>query len=342
MKLWYSPYELKSQRGFLGSKDSVGIRHGALLKIEFEKDFVGYSDLHVWPELGDKDLNEQLNYLKQKNVCTDVLKKSTHRAKLDAEARRNSKSLATFIPDLANHYLIPDLNELQNEETLKMIAQQMSSFGFDTIKVKVGKNLKKEFLALETYWRRLCDFASKVIHVRIDFNETQSVDAIKDALNLISVELKASLDFFEDPSPYLADEWSSLKKQTGVRLALDRPLVNNPTQVGPGVDIVVVKPAITDLSSELLSKSFNNKDFCVTSYLGHPMGQIADAYESGLLIERGANLICGGLASHLVYESSAFSERLEVSQSRLRLLEPGIGFGFGDLLEKQNWKRLDQ
>lgn len=172
--------------------------------------------------------------------------------------------------------------------------------GFDTVKVKGLVEVDPRF------------------RVRIDFNARLTAEEF---LALVPRLPRERLDFVEDPCPYDEATWSELRRATGVRLALDR---------SEGVaDVLVHKPA--------LSAAFPAFDgeVVVTSYLDHPVGVLSAAYVAAT---HDVSARCG-LATHVVYEADAFSERLRLEGARL-VPPAGSGFGFDDLIEELPWQTL--
>lgn len=172
--------------------------------------------------------------------------------------------------------------------------------GFDTVKVKGLVDVDPQF------------------RVRIDFNAQLTAEEFRAIVPRLPRE---RLDFVEDPCPYDESTWAELRSTTGVRLALDR---------FEGVaDVLVHKPA--------LSATFPRFDgeIVVTSYLDHPIGQLCAAYVAAT---HAVSARCG-LATHVLYEPDAFSERLRLDGARL-VPPSGTGLGFDDLLEELPWQTL--
>ena len=63
----------------------------------------------------------------------------------------------------------------------------------------------------------------------------------------------------------------------------------------------------------------------------------AAAWEAARAAESGGTVLACGLLSHLAYEMDAFSEQLSISHGVL-IGPAGPGFGFGELLEAQQWE----
>lgn len=107
--------------------------------------------------------------------------------------------------------------------------------GIRTFKFKCGRDLSREREVI----LRAASFPD--VRVRIDPNESFS---LKEALDFLSDLPREAIDWIEDPTNNVA-EWGSLRRSTGVPLALDEPLARGLSatraeEIGP--DVVVLKP----------------------------------------------------------------------------------------------------
>ena len=96
-------------------------------------------------------------------------------------------------------------------------------------------------------------------------------------------------------------------------------------------DVVVVKPALEDVPA-------TTKEIVITSYMDHPVGQLFAAYVAATY-SAGRPPPVAGLATHILFESDPFIERMQLDGARL-VPPPGTGIGFDDLLESLPWKKL--
>lgn len=176
---------------------------------------------------------------------------------------------------------------------------------FDTLKIKMSAG---EVVDPELAQYRL----------RLDYNAALAPD------DLLSQDLpRQSVEFIEDPCPYDEVAWRNLRA-AGFRLALDRAAADVSQ-----ADVLVIKPAVQDVPD-------SEKEIVITSYMDHPLGQVCAAWVAAT---RRTSSRCG-LLTHILYEESAFSERLSLDGARL-VPPPGTGFGFDDLLEQLPWARLN-
>jgi len=245
----------------------------------------GVADIHPWPELGDAPLDEQLTML-ARGETTALTHASLHFASLDARARREGRNLFDGLTIPPSHWPGPDPPD-----------------GFDTVKLKSIDRIPDR------------------VRLRIDFNATLTVGEF---VRIAATLPRERIDFIEDPCPYDATTWLDLRARTGLRLALDRAIAEEPA----GVDVLIVKPAlqpIPDTAAEVI----------VTSYMDHPIGQLCAAYAAA---NAGITTTCG-LITHVLYENDPFIERMQIDGTRLVPPE-GNGWGFNDLLENLPWQKL--
>lgn len=177
---------------------------------------------------------------------------------------------------------------------------------FDTVKVKGGRDFDPASLPPR-------------VRVRIDFNGTL------DEESFVRMELpRERIDFVEDPVPYDGATWRRLRERTGLRLAVDRIVATD------GVDVVIVKPALQELSRVALP-------LVITSSMDHPIGQFGAAYVAAQHAAA-VDTRCG-LFTHVLYEPNEFSDAIRADGSRL-LAPAGTGVGFDAQLERMPWERL--
>lgn len=317
MKVSYSPYELTGRRGLTNRK-------GALLKVQFPDGLIGYADCSPVELWGDKKLSDQLQALKNKKY-TSLVKRALHFARIDAEARHQKQNLFFGLKIPKSHYLIPSL--LNWEET--EIDQALEE-GFAFFKVKLGKKLNEELVSLKTL---LCYLQEKHAKLRLDFNLALShlqflklFEEIKEWQNVI--------DFCEDPFPFVPDTWKEIQ-QTNISLACDYnslEAISHPH----AANYLVYKPATQEEQPFLKSA----RQIVITSYLDHPLGQLAAAYVAAKMQQQMPDKInpCG-LLSHHYYLSNSFSEQLHHHETQL-IPPEGNGFGFDTLLQRQQWHEL--
>lgn len=298
-------------------------RSGALLKVRFEDGLIGYADCHPWVELGDASLTEQLRLLNQ-GMLTSLTQRSLHFAYLDANARSEGVSLFSGLTIPRSHFLLPNLEQCD----LSKIEAAVQC-GFDCIKMKLGRHLIAELPKL----KELLEMFPSVT-CRLDFNLKLSSDQFAHVLQEIA-PWKEQIEFYEDPFAFETEAWEALQKR-GYRLACDYQS-HQAIGFSSATAVLVLKPAIQDHVHFLANLT---QKLVVTSYLDHPLGQMTAAYVAAAA-QRDAPGCVGtcGLLSHTVYQTNEFSDQLKCQGPEL-IPPTGTGFGFDDLLAKQQWRPL--
>jgi O-succinylbenzoate synthase len=327
-ELKVSQYELfpKSTLGKLGAKRS---RKGVLCRFRFEDGMEGYSDLHAWPELGDLPLAEQISLLRQ-GKFTPLSSQALWFARQDAQARFRGQSLWEGVGKIPpSHFLVTDLSRLSLSRL-----ETLSDVGFDRLKIKLGPLWREDAARLASWVQELNRFS---FLLRLDLNSSFSRDEFEELLEMLGPARKL-LDFVEDPFPYDSLAWGQVQGKWKVRLALDR-IPNDPKvefQAG-SFSVLIHKPAIQEPRWALdLAKSLDIS-LAITSYLGHPLGQLSAAWVAATVAaEDSCRMEQCGLLSHEVYEQSVFSTKL-VTQGPILLPPSGNGIGWEDHLRKLEW-----
>lgn len=321
-EIWISRYELRPLPA-LNSKASSAPKLGALLRVGH-----GFADLHPWPELGDKPLDEQLTLLAS-GTTTPSTRASLLFAEADGEARATGKSIFDGLTIPASHSL---RLTSEGEIDIEGLARQ----GFERIKVKAGKNLDSERVWITGVLSKI-DATRLTLKMRIDFNASVTRSQLESFLSFIPTSLRGHIEFLEDPLPYHPDTWQELRDAYGVRLAAD---FEKPSDTFRGIDTLVIKPARENVAAQLEMAEEHELRVVVTSSLDHPVGQMGAAFAAARLQRDHPDLVDAcGLLSHTSYQPDAFSERIAMDGPHL-IPPSGTGVGFDDLLAALPWKRL--
>ncbi|MDR3607179.1 MAG: enolase C-terminal domain-like protein [Oligoflexia bacterium] len=319
MRLWVSPYELVP-RGKISELAAARPRRGVLLKIEFDRDKIGYADLFPWTELGDEPLLEQINRLKT-GEYTALGRSSLAFARRDAEARAQGISLWDGLEIPASHFLI-----LNSETPDHTEIDRALEAGFTHFKAK----LPPEPARAARIVHQLVEWIGPRRKLRLDFNSGLNAGGYAQFANEVEFP---RLDFIEDPTPWNPESGFRVPADT-FPLAVDREsalAIESP--ICPRV--IIVKPAAQEWEY-LAARAKKHKIRAVfTSYLDHPMGQAFAALAAALAAPP---LEIAGLISHPAYAANAFSELLSYQGPKLIVPREGTGIGFDDLLEKRRWK----
>ncbi len=328
-------YTLTPRLSSLGGHAKGREREGALLKVEYDDEAIGYADIHPWVELGDEPLAIQLQKLSNFET-TPLTQRSLELATLDAEARRNSVSLfqGLKIPD--SHFLVTDLKKGFADEVLRA-----RDDGYTTLKIKVGRSvqsLNEDRAVLEHAMNALEGFK-----LRFDFNSQRSHEDVQTWVQSLSLGLRSAIEFVEDPCPWNLGNWIQLRERAHVPVAIDHesedifstPAGFNGDPYTQLLACVIVKPAVQDPST-ITNETLK---YVVTSYLDHPIGQMGAALEAGFLAERAKVETCG-LLSHHSYEQNAYSESFPSVGPQFIPPTGDFGIGYGELLEREKWHEL--
>jgi O-succinylbenzoate synthase len=337
VKIAISRYELTPRRDHGGGGASP--RSGALIRFEFEPNLVGYADCHPWPELGDISLNVQMEMLRT-GATTPQLNRARAFARTDAIARSSGEFLFEGMEIPESHATFPYALSLNPSRAIaESRLDHLCALGFNAVKIKVGNSPLIEITEIARIFPAL---RSRGFHVRFDFNEKLSREDASGFVNSLIHELGSDtswIDWLEDPCLFDIDDWERLRAEFGIPLALDRSFSKLDLDAQVPVDVLVLKPAVTSPDDAFELAGELNLPIAVTSYLDHPLGQVAAAWVAGKAMASRKPLMSGGLATHLVYESNPFSEELLVENGQL-IPSLGTGFGFDELLEGTEWQPL--
>ncbi|MFL5813969.1 MAG: enolase C-terminal domain-like protein [Bdellovibrionia bacterium] len=327
MRIFYSPYELKP-RTSLSSQASADARPGALLKIEHDDLGTGYADLFPWPELGDQPLADQLAML-QSGLFTSLSRNSFVFTRADARARAEKKSLWEGLAIPKNHKLITDAASLLTGDLLDKILSEE----FERIKLKLGREPKSDADHVNKIAKKLNGKAK----LRLDFNSSLTKSNWQTFCETLSAEAVNAIDFIEDPIEWDAKEGFGPSPRQ-LKLAVDR---SSDTVIDSTTcpDVIIIKPAVSDVASSLVKAKNWHKRIVFTSYLDHPVGQLWAAWSAATAAKETAVDICG-LLSQDAYEPNSFQSLIMTEGPKL-VPPHGTGIGWDAELESLcEWKEL--
>lgn len=314
--IWISPYRLKS-RGFLNAVSARREFEGILIRAGD-----GYGCIHPWTELGDPPLEKCLKDLKGRRFWP-IVRRAMRCAEFDHTARVAEESLFEEMEVPRSH---ATLVKGDREE----LAAALEA-GFDIVKLKMGRDLKKETVFLT---EMIAEYPK--LKWRLDFNESLDPSAAEAFFEEFSLKERMSFDFVEDICPFSETVWSGLWKKFRVRLAVDR-------ESGPhrkAAQVTVVKPAVDEPFLLGESAAMNGQSVVMTSYMDHPLGQAFAAWEAartGLLFP-GLIGTCG-VQTHHLFEKDAFVEALGDWKPEFNI-PGGTGLGFDDQLGELTWVKI--
>lgn len=324
MKIDHALYTLTVERHYL-TVQGYTQRHGALLRFTFDDGSFGYADCHPWQELGDLPLADQLQLLSQ-GKFTPLTERSLIFATLDEAARIKKKNLFEKLTIPQSHFLVANILAWH----LPLIAEAIEQ-KFTVLKIKLGTDLQNELVRLKALFKWL---EKTDLKVRLDFNLKLTKEKFQSFLSEISPWWHL-IDFCEDPFLFNVNSWKEIQK-IGPALACDARSEQAISHANAS-KVCVIKPA---QQSEIpfLQKPSDQR-LVITSYLDHPLGQLSAAYSAALVSRDSKRVDVCGLMSHRIYQPNAFSEQLCWNNANFKI-PPGTGFGYDDLLAKQDWKTL--
>lgn len=334
---------------------------GALIAVRNSTQYWGYADLHPWETLGDLEIEEQLSLIK-KGSPTIQSEITLLAAQRDLRARENQENLIHYSPEIINHYLLLDDNELNPIFSSSLFLERDSIKPF-IVKCKVSPLNFKFLINLineESQKKR-----SFPLRWRLDFNSLFSYDDVINFWSQLSLKSKDLIDFIEDPCPYSRDLWNQLINKS-IPLAMDlelRSLFKSKYNKTTGFStfeveenllnelstqnlIFVLKPAIQKMEfwHQWLKK--NPHHFIITSYLDHPVGLLHALYWSEifykdfsyLMKESGLNLSLSNdyLLKYWPFLKQNFDQgNFWTNQNQIE-----SGIGFTQKLESLSWQIL--
>lgn len=301
IKQWkFAPYTLQP----LKASAILNNRQGTLLQIDFADGLRGYADCHPWVTCGDQPLQQQLESLAN-GTLTALLHRSLHFARLDAEARADGSNILQRAAMPRSHWLSLDPSDCSTPVWE----------GISYIKIKGQESLLPLIKSLPEHFL-----------LRPDFNSTFSREQFEHYLEQHKEQLHR-FDYFEDPFPFDEKTWQEVQGCWNISLACDRK--SSDAFGKPAcAKVIIYKPAVQYFDSHP-----SDQRLVVTSYLDHPLGQVAAAFEASRLCWHEVS----GLNSHRVYEPTAFSQQLSQHGSAFNAPK-GVGFGFDELLTNMEWQ----
>lgn len=319
-EIFFSEFTLTSEH-FWNSQSQCKLRKGVLLKIQFDRNLVGYSCYNPWPELGDETYQEGLALLK-KGEMTHLLTQSFYWADVDAKARIENISLRDSIQPLKNHFLVQDIEQFikdKNQEILKR---------FSVFKIKMGRDLKKEASLLSAILNNIAEFqARKVsdIKLRLDFNGKMSFEEFNLWYKSLPIEIKSQIDFIEDAfDPRTCVDLNELKNPLYAWDFYHSKIVDPKT--------VIVKP------TRFLPKITQDQRRVFTHSFDHPIGIVISHFAASQSAEAYQEI--HGLNFENVQCSDGSHQDFSFDQNKMIIKKSGSGFGFDELFKDTKWQAL--
>lgn len=326
IKLSYSPYTLNP----VSSLNAVSLptpREGVLFKVDWNDGHIGYGDLQPWPELGDATLQEQLAGLRAGKISAQI-EQTIWLARRDAEARAKKRNLFDFGIPVKNNYTLTHIEDLEGG-----LLDQLKADGFDTIKVKIGRDLQDEAAALVR-------IAAAGFKIRLDFNALANWQIFERFMKNLTPSVRSYIEYVEDPFPYEPNAWLEAKKLAPIAIDNQYHKVRWDDLKENPFDIIVIKPAKMDVDTAIYQCQEHGLKATVTSYMDHPVG-VAHAITVAMELKKahGDLILQAGCLTHRLYQMDRFAAELDVKGPFIRRV-PGTGVGFDQLLGEMSWYHI--
>jgi len=311
-----SLYQLRS-RGFLNAVSSRRVFDGALIRSGD-----GFGCIHPWPELGDPPLEKCLEDLAGERRWP-IVRRALRCAEYDAAARQREESLFEEME-------VPDSHATLARGDMADIEAAVEA-GFNVVKLKMGRDLPREAKFLEE-----AAAAFPQLRWRLDFNEVPDAATVTGLLLGLAENVRAAIDFVEDPCPFSESTWAALHRETRLALAIDKEAAPH----REAAQVTVIKPAIDEPYLLAEAAIAHRQRVVVTSYMDHPFGQAFAAWEAARteLHFPGLVGVCG-LQTHHLFDAGTPTAELGPWSPKFKVPE-GTGLGFDDYLESLTWTRL--
>jgi DNA-binding Lrp family transcriptional regulator len=173
------------------------------------------------------------------------------------------------------------------------------------------------------------------LRLRLDFNSTLAPHEFRAFAAAIGPELRATIDFIEDPCPFDPQLWHGLQHATGLQLAVDR----GSDLPGAANFLGVVKPAVEDAASQIAAAARSGRRLVITSNMDHPLGQLWAALHAARAACAGVLHGPCGLLTHGLFEPLPDIPSPRATNGVLEI-PPGPGLGYDREWSALKWEPL--
>jgi O-succinylbenzoate synthase len=258
-----------------------------------------------------------------------MLEQSIWLARKDAQLRKQDKNAFDGVATIKNNYIVSDINSEPEG-----FADRLKADGFETVKIKVGRDLQKEAELISHLGR---DGAFKL---RLDFNAVGTWQTYERFMSTVDKIALQRVQYVEDPFPFEAQAWTEAKRFAPIAIDNQISKVDLKKLKGKPFDVVVLKPAKMDVSSTVQSCVMHDLKIAVTSYMDHPVGVIhALAIASELKKAHPSRVLDAGCMTLKLFQMDAYSAEVVTSGPYLKR-PAGRGIGFDSLLTKEPWAQV--
>ena len=327
MKFYYSLYDLQPKK-FKEKEPTPSARKGAIIKVEWDSDRVGYADLHPWPEFGDEELEFHLAELRQMRI-TALVEQAIWLASIDATGRRERQNTYDNHVLLKNNAIITRIDP----HTVELLDPFVKA-GFSRVKIKVGKSLDEELEFLNRA------SLTHNIKIRLDFNSRLTFSGFERFVEDLSPEAKRQIEYVEDPFPYEAESWKKANELLPLAIDWELKRISLREEKPVQAEVMVIKPTHEDVNARLEQALKWNKKMTITSHMGHPLGVMQCAQVAQNLYKKYSNyMLDPGCLTFDLFEPTEFNSLLNIQGPYIKKVG-GWGIGFDFILKSQKWNQL--
>ncbi len=236
IELRFEPYTLHLKQPVTTSRNEIHERKGILIFLISEDGIDGVGDCCPFPEFGSENFDEALNLIQNINLnlkidtddfeksIEDMLKNFTgypavkagiEQALLEIICKQKQTSLSKLLKIESRPFVRVNavISIMDKDATLKKISEKIDA-GFDTIKIKIGRNYFADDLEI---LRAVGNLTGSNIKLRIDPNGAWQLDeAVSNLIQLTSL----NIEYVEDPVKGL-DDLIQLSRSVSVPIAPD-------------------------------------------------------------------------------------------------------------------------
>lgn len=312
----------------IGAVATTEPRSGALLKMEWPDKKVGYADIFPWPEFGDADIDTQLLALARGRISF-LVEQAIWLGRKDAIMRSMGVNGLHGGTKIKNHFLITDFTTIADRHIA-----DIKNAGFTTVKIKCGRNIHLEALFIQ---KLINQFA---LMVRVDFNSRLDFSNFQRFMGFFSQRDISKIEYIEDPFPYDTANWTEASKLVPLAVDFEYENVDWSHIKSPPFKVIIIKPSRMDVDRAIGRCTTFNLKYSVTSSLDHPVGIVHAAIVAGELRKNyGTYFLDSGCLSLRAYKSTEFNNKILVQGPYITQVT-GLGIGFDDVLEGQDWQLL--
>ena len=338
-----TPYLIELSSPFIISNKIYTHRSGFFVKASTESNF-SYGEITILTEFGSEDattasivlkaMKEQLLSLSEFQNVESILTTLNNYKNCPAAISGVEQALLSLLCKETNTGL-HDLLGVQGRSSISVngligilseaetieAAQELIKHGYETIKLKVGRESIEDDIAIV---RSLNKAMYGQVKLRLDFNSRLQIDEAAYFLNAVQ---DIDIEFIEQPVADVED-FAELKRGSGISLAADESLQNFEAAEhickNHLADVLIIKPAIIGSiisSIKLISLAeANNIDCVVTTSMDTGIGKRKAVFAASLIK---SELACG-LTIQTDMNSDFYSDSYPVLQGKVQVNQDGI------------------